>query len=198
MITLWLIIRLICVYFSVFLIDVAAYMGSQSGTRLGSASALSMATKTIAERVISENRQALGEYDFEERFHAGIKLVGTEVRSLRKKGSSNMKDGFVEIRDGEAWLFGLHISEFDRCAPRDQHEPKRTRKLLLHRKEILKLEQRVLQNNFEIIPTQLYWSEKNFVKVEIGIGKKKTVNDKRNDLIKKDAERSIRRAMKMY
>ena len=159
-------------------------------------SVLRMSTPGFIQAPISENRQARGEYEFEERFHAGIKLVGTEVRSLRKKGSSNLKDGFIEIRDGEAWLFGLHISEFERCAPRDQHEPKRTRKLLLHRKEILKLEQRVLQNNFEIIPTQLYWSDKNFVKVEVGVGKKKTVNDKRNDMIKKDGEKSIRRVMK--
>ncbi len=188
--------RLIGIYYAVLFSTVAAYMGSQGVLRLGRASVLHMATKTSAGSMISENRQANGEYEFEERFHAGIKLVGTEVRSLRKKGSSNMKDGFIEIREGEAWLFGLHISEFDRCAPRDQHEPKRTRKLLLHRKEILKLEQRVLQNNFEIIPTQLYWSEKNFVKVEIGVGKKKSVNDKRNELIKKEGQRSIRRVMK--
>lgn len=157
---------------------------------------LCMSTPGINNGIISDNRQANGEYEFEERLHAGLKLVGTEVRSCRKKGSCNIKDGFIEIREGEAWLFGVHISEFDRCSPRDQHEPKRTRKLLLHRKEILKLEQRVIQCNLEIIPTQLYWSDKNFVKVEIGIGKKKTVNDKRNDLIKKDGEKLIRRVMK--
>ena len=153
-------------------------------------------TPGLKNGIISENRQANGDYEWEEKYHAGIVLVGSEVKSCRTKGSCNLKSGFIEIREGEAWMYEVHIAEANRCGPYFQHEPKRTRKLLLHEREILKLEQRCLQRNTELIPTCLYWSDKNFVKVEIGVGKKKSVNDKRDDMIKKDGERSIRRVMK--
>lgn len=153
-------------------------------------------TPGLKKAVISENRQAEGDYEWDEKYHAGVMLVGSEVKSCRTKGSVNLKSGFIEIREGEAWLYQVHISEASRCGPIFQHEPKRTRKLLLHEREILKMEQRCVQRNMELIPTCVYWSDKNFVKVEIGVGKKKSVNDKRDDLIKKDGEKSIRRAMK--
>ena len=153
-------------------------------------------TPGFKQSIIADNRQAKGDYEFEEYYHGGIQLRGSEVKSCRMKGSCNLKSGFIEIREGEAWLYEVHIAEATRCGPIYQHEPKRTRKVLLHSKEILKLEQRVLQRNMELIPTELYWSDKNFVKVEIGVGKKKTINDKRDDMIKKDGQASIRRVMK--
>jgi SsrA-binding protein len=153
-------------------------------------------TPGFKQSIIADNRQAKGDYEFEEYYHGGIQLRGSEVKSCRTKGSCNLKSGFIEIREGEAWLYELHIAEATRCGPIYQHEPKRTRKVLLHSKEILKLEQRVLQRNMGLIPTELYWSDKNFVKVEIGVGKKKTINDKRDDMIKKDGQASIRRVMK--
>ena len=155
-----------------------------------------MSTPGLKNGIITDNRQANAEYEFEEKYHAGIQLFGSEVKSCRVKGSCNLKNGFVEIRNGEAWLFEVHIAEAKRCGPYFQHEPKRTRKLLLHHQQILKLEQMCLQRNMELIPTELYWSDKNFVKVEIGVGKKKSINDKRDGMIKRDGERSIRRVMK--
>ena len=145
--------------------------------------------------VISENRKALGEYEFEERYEAGLVLVGTEVKSCRKN-SVQLSDGVAEIRDGEAWLLNVHISEYERSAPRSQHPPKRMRKLLLNAREILKLEQRVLQRGLEIIPLRLFFNEKSYVKVELGVGKKKSLGDKRDDITKRDGEREVRRVMK--
>ena len=148
-----------------------------------------------ANSQISENRNANFEYEFTEKVEAGIVLLGTEVKSCRR-GSVQLSDGIAEIRDGEAWLMNVHIDEWNRSSMRDNHKPKRTRKLLLHKNEILKLEQRMLQRNQEIIPIRMYFNEKNFVKLELGIGSKKSLNDKRDDIIKRDGEREIRRVMK--
>ena len=177
----------------IFLGAVTCFMNSKY--QRNSVTAL-RSTPGFKKELISENKQADGDYEWDEKYHAGVVLVGSEVKSCRTKGSVNLKSSFVEIREGEAWLYEAHIAEARRCGPYFQHEPKRTRKLLLHEREILKMEQRCLQRNMELIPTCLYWSDKNFVKVEIGVGKKKSINDKRDDMIKKDGERSIRRVMK--
>jgi len=144
---------------------------------------------------IAENRKANAEYEWEEKFEAGVVLQGTEVKSCRKN-MVQLADGLAEVRDGEAWLLGVHVSEYERCSMREQHPPKRARKLLLHHREILKLEQRVLQRNLEIIPIRLFFNEKSYVKVELGVGKKKSMGDKRDDIIKRDGEREVRRVMK--
>ena len=102
----------------------------------------------------------------------------------------------TSLRDGECWLINCHIAEYQRCGRQQQHKPQRLRKLLLHGREILKLEQRILQRNCELIPTRIYFNEKNLVKVEIGVGTKKNTMDKRDDMIKRDGEREIRRTMK--
>eukprot|EP01041_Mallomonas_annulata_P010013 gene10013-20843_t len=145
--------------------------------------------------IVAQNRKANFEYEFEEKYEAGIMLTGTEVKSCRR-GNVQLSDGLAEIRDGECWLLNVHIAEHYRCGTRDQHSPKRMRKLLLSRKEILKLEQRVLQRNLEIIPISMYFSEKNYVKVELGVGKSKNLNDKRDDVEKREGEKEIRRVMK--
>lgn len=107
-----------------------------------------------------------------------------------------MSDGHVEITDGEAWLHGVHISEWTGCGGYFQHQPKRVKKLLLHRKEILTMEQRMKQNNCEIIPIRMYFSDKNMVKIEVGIGKKKNQVDKRATIEGREDGREIRRVMK--
>ena len=145
--------------------------------------------------MIAENRKANGEYEWEEKYEAGIQLCGTEVKSCRKN-QAQLSDGIAEIRDGEAWLLNVHINEYERCGMREQHPPKRARKLLLHGREILKLEQRVLQRNMEIIPIRLFFNEKACIKVELGVGKKKSLSDKRDDMVKRDGEREMRRVMK--
>jgi len=147
---------------------------------------------------IAENRKANSEYEWEEKYEAGIVLVGTEVKSCRKNGQVNLSDGVAEIREGELFLINVHISEYDRCSMRGQHAPKRARKLLVRGREILKLEQRVLQRNLELIPIRLYFNEKSFVKVEIGVGKKKSLVDKRDDIMKREGDREVRRVMKSF
>ena len=144
---------------------------------------------------IADNRKANSEYEWEEKYEAGISLMGTEVKSCRKN-QVQLSDGLAEVRDGEVWLLGVHVSEYERCSMREQHAPKRPRKLLLHHREILKLEQRVLQRNREIIPIRLFFNEKSCIKVELGVGRKKSLNDKRDDIQKRDGEREIRRVMK--
>lgn len=151
--------------------------------------------KSIEERHIAENRHAEYEYEFTEKFEAGIQLLGTEVKSCRKS-TVQLSDGVCEIIDGQAFLLNVHIAEYSKCGSRDQHAPKRVRKLLLNKKEILKLEQRVLQRNCEIIPIKMFFSEKQFVKVELGVGIKKSIIDKRDTEIKRDGEREVRRIMK--
>jgi len=137
-------------------------------------------------------------YEFDYHLEAGIVLTGTEVKACRQ-GNAIISDGHVDVRAGEAWLFNVHIGTYDRSADRDDHFPKRDRKLLLHHNEILKAEQRVLQKNYEIVPLKLVFSDKNFIKVQLGVGYKKSVIDKRDDIKKKEAVKDVRRAMKgMY
>jgi len=173
-----------------------ASSGSQWRLLLATPSSPSSSDTIRTTVTIAENRQANGEYEIEERYEAGVALFGSEVKSCRKGGGVQLSDGIAEIRQGEARLLNVHIAEHSRCSRLDQHKPKRVRKLLLHHKEILKLEQRVQQRNLEIIPLRLYFNEKSCIKVELGLGKKKSLNDKRDDLVKRDGEREVRRVMK--
>jgi SsrA-binding protein len=125
-----------------------------------------------------------------------VKLSGTEASACRKKGSVQLSDGVVDIIDSECWLLNVHIADCPRCAPRDQHENKRARKLLLTRKEIMKLEQRLVDSrNYELVPIKLFYKE-NFIKLEFGVGKQKNLQDKRDDIMKREGNRSINRSMK--
>jgi len=148
-----------------------------------------------AGETIAENRESGFEYEFVERYQAGIELIGTEVKSCRS-GNVQLSDGLAEVRDGELWLLNVHISPHNRASMSTQHPPKRARRLLLKRTEILRLEQRMLQRNLEVIPIKMFFSDKNFVKLELGVGSKKSLQDKRDDVIKRDGEREIRRVMK--
>ena len=118
------------------------------------------------------------------------------MKSCRRGGSVILSDGDISIRDQECWLDNVHIAEYNKCGMRDQHKLKRPRKLLLTKREILKLEQRIVQKGYHIVPLRMFFNENNFVKLEIGVGPAKTANDKRDDMIKKDGEREIRRVMK--
>mmetsp|Transcript_28747 Transcript_28747/g.48227 ORF Transcript_28747/g.48227 Transcript_28747/m.48227 type:complete len:220 (+) Transcript_28747:150-809(+) len=144
---------------------------------------------------IAENKKGGYEYEWEEKIEAGIQLVGTEVKSCRR-GNVQLSDGFAQVLDGECFLCNVHIAEYFGSGPIYQHTPKRNRKLLLHKKEILKLEQRMVQQNFEIIPVSMYFTPHQRVKVELGIGKKKNMRDKRQEIMGKEGNREIRRVMK--
>ena len=145
-------------------------------------------------KLIAKNPNAYRNYFIESTMEAGIVLTGTEIKSIRNS-KVNIKDTYINLKNGEAWVYGMHISpyEFGNIYNRD---PLRNRKLLLHKREIMKLIGMIKQKGVSIVPISIYWNN-NKVKMEIGIGKGKKLYDKREDIAKKDAQRKIERAMKM-
>lgn len=147
------------------------------------------------EKVIAVNRKAQHEYFFEERFEAGIELVGTEIKSVRK-GHVQLKDSYVSFIDGEAWIKEMHISPYE-YGNRFNHDETRIRKLLLHKAEIRKLSEKVKLKGYTVVPTSMYFS-KGRAKMEIALAKGKDLHDKRNTEKEKQAQREIQKAMKNY
>lgn len=147
------------------------------------------------EKIIAKNPSAYHNYFIENTIESGIVLTGTEIKSIRN-GKVNIKDSYVNIKNGEIWIYGMHISpyEFGNIFNKD---PLRTRKLLLNRHEINKLTGQIKQKGISLVPISMYWS-KNKVKLEIGIGKGKKLYDKREDMAKKEAQRKIERSLKNY
>lgn len=143
-------------------------------------------------RIIADNRKARHDYFIHERYEAGIALVGTEVKSIRQ-GRVNLKDGYAQIRNGELWLYNVHISPYEE-GNRFNVEPLRPRKLLMHRSEISKLAGKVQQRGYTLIPLSLYWS-RGKVKVNLGVCTGKKIYDKRKDLAEKSARRDMARAL---
>lgn len=144
-------------------------------------------------KLIVDNRRARYEYHILDTFEAGIVLVGTEVKSLRA-GKVTMKDAFVTIRNGEPWLHNLHISPFEK-GNRFNHEPTRPRKLLLHSRQIEKLEEGTQAKGLTVVPLKLYLT-RGLVKVEIGLCQGKKIHDKRQVQAERSAKREIEREMK--
>jgi SsrA-binding protein len=142
---------------------------------------------------IVENRKAYHDYFIEETLEAGIVLVGTEVKSLRG-GRITLRDSYAEIRGGELYLVGVHISPYDQGNVWN-HDPMRVRKLLLHRREIERLESRVNEKGYSVVPTKVYFKDGR-AKVELGLAHGKKLYDKRADLAKKDAQRDMERSLK--
>ena len=145
------------------------------------------------EKLIAKNPTAYHNYSIENTIEAGIVLTGTEIKSIRN-GKINLKDTYVNIKDGEVFVYGMHISpyEFGNIYNKD---PLRTRKLLLNRREIDRLYGMIKQKGVSLVPTKMYFKG-NKVKLEVGIGKGKKLFDKREDMAKKDAEMKIKRALK--
>ena len=143
---------------------------------------------------IALNRKARHEYSIEETFETGIVLSGTEVRSLRE-GGGQLTDTYVLIRKGEAWIHGLHIRAYSH-GNRFNQEPDRVRKLLLHKKQIRYLDQKVAQAGYTLIPLSLYFSPEGLVKVELAVAKGKKIHDKRDSIAKRDSDRDVSRALK--
>ena len=144
------------------------------------------------QRQIADNRKARHDYFIHERYEAGIALVGTEVKSIRQ-GKVNLKDGYAQIRNGEVWLYNVHISPYEE-GNRFNVDPLRPRKLLMHRAEISKLAGKVQQRGYTLIPLALYWA-RGKVKVSVGICTGKKIYDKRKDLAAKTARRDMERGM---
>ena len=145
-------------------------------------------------KIISQNKKAFHDYFIEDTYEAGIVLQGTEIKSVRK-GNCNLKDSFVRIKDGEAFIENMHISPYEQ-GNIFNHEARRTRKLLLHKKQINKLYKQIKEGGYTIVPTKVYFDQGSKAKVEIALAKGKKLYDKRNDLKEKDAKRDMERAYK--
>ena len=144
-------------------------------------------------KVIANNKKAYHDYFIEDKYEAGIELFGTEVKSVRQ-GSVNLKDSWVNIKDGEAFIMGMHISPYEKGNIFNK-DPLRVRKLLLHRREIDKLFGLVKQDGYSLIPTSLYLKG-SYVKLEVALAKGKKLYDKRETEAKKSAKRDIERAVR--
>jgi SsrA-binding protein len=147
----------------------------------------------MGEKLICNNKKAYHEFFIEEKLEAGIVLTGTEVKALRL-GNANLNDSFAQVRSSEAFLNNLHISPYE-FGNRENHESDRARKLLLHKKEILKLFSKIREQGYTLIPLRLYFKN-GLVKAELGLAKGKKLYDKREDLKQKDHKREIAQALK--
>ena len=142
---------------------------------------------------IATNRQASYRYNLLERFEAGIILTGTEVKSLRE-GNVQLKDAYAAVRDGEVWLLGMYIAPYGPAA-RDNHDPERPRKLLLHRKEIERLIGQTAERGLTLVPTRIYFSGSN-AKVELALARGKDVYDKRETIRRREVQREVQRELR--
>ena len=146
-------------------------------------------------QTVADNRKARFDYTLEDKFEAGIMLSGTEVKSLRM-GQCTIKEAYVGPKDGEVWIFNLHIPEYQQAAQNLQHDPKRPRKLLLHKKEMNKVLGSVTRDGYTIVPTKLYFNKRGLVKIEIALGKGKKQHDKREVKKARDWNRDKQRIMR--
>jgi SsrA-binding protein len=144
-------------------------------------------------KMLVRNRRALHDYAIEERLEAGIALIGSEVKSLRDQRAS-LGEGYVSVRGGEAWLVGVQINEYP-WAHQQNHDPTRERKLLLHRREIGKLDTKLTQKGYSAVPLAIYLKSGR-IKVEIGVGRGKRQYEKRETVKEAEAKREIDRAMR--
>jgi len=144
-------------------------------------------------KIVATNRKATHDYAIEDRFEAGIVLLGTEIKSIRA-GQANLREGYVQVRGTELWLVNTHIAPYD-PAGREGHDPLRPRKLLLHHKEIAKLLTRTQERGYTIIPLKIYLKNRR-AKVEIALARGKRQYDKRETIAKREAGRQIERALK--
>ncbi len=143
------------------------------------------------------NKKAYHDYHILDKLEAGISLIGSEAKAIRS-ARVNLKDGFVRIINGEAFLFGMHVSHLSTAVAAYKPSETRDRKLLLHKKQILKLTQRVKEDGLTIVPISVYANDRNKIKVEIALAKGKQQHDKRESMKEKDAKLEIARAMKRY
>jgi SsrA-binding protein len=144
---------------------------------------------------VATNRQASYRYNLLERFECGIVLTGTEVKSLRE-GKAQLKDAYATVRDGEVWLIGVYIPPYGPAA-RDNHDPERPRKLLLHRREIERLEGRINERGLTLIPTRMYFAgPRSRAKVEIALAKGKDIYDKRQTIRRREMARDVQRELR--
>jgi SsrA-binding protein len=147
----------------------------------------------VSIKVIATNRKARHQYQLHDTFEAGLVLMGSEIKSIRA-GNLSLREGFVQFEGGEAWLVNVHIAQYD-PASRQNHDPRRRRKLLLHRRQIDRLRSRVQEKGYTVVPTRLYLKDGR-AKVEIALARGKRQYDKRQAIAKRDSKRHMDRAIK--
>ena len=148
-----------------------------------------------AERTVAGNRRVYHDYFIDETMEAGLVLTGTEVKSVRA-GRVNLREAYARIDRGEAWLWNAHISPYD-YGNRFNHDPQRTRKLLLHRSQISRLNTQMKKKGYTLVPLRIYFS-RNVAKVELGLARGKKSFDKRDSMAERDAQRDIERALRIH
>jgi SsrA-binding protein len=147
-----------------------------------------------AIKIVTENRKARHEYFIEETLEAGMVLTGTEAKSLRA-GKASLQDSFARVENGEVFLYNMHISPYER-GNRFNHDPKRTRKLLLNKSEIRRLIGKTREKGFTLIPLKAYFNSRGFAKLELALARGKKLWDKREDIAARDAKREMERAFR--
>ncbi len=152
--------------------------------------------KKTTDNSIAVNRKAWHDYEILNKYEAGVSLVGSEVKSIRE-GRVNLKDSYVEIREMEAFLMNTHISEYMNSSY-NNHEPRRKRKLLLHKAEIMKLDRKIKVKGVTIVPLRMYFNPKGYIKMEIAVVKGKRLYEKKQTIKDRDVNREINRDLKNY
>ena len=153
-----------------------------------------MAKKKTDGKLIANNKKAYHDYFILDTYEAGISLAGTEVKSLRM-GKCSIKESFIRIENGEVWIYGMHISPYEKGNIFNK-DPLRVRRLLMHKTEIRRLESKLAEKGLTLVPLQVYFKG-SLVKVEVGLARGKKLYDKRQDIAKKDARREVERDYKM-
>lgn len=147
-------------------------------------------------KTIAQNKKAFHDYEILDRFEAGVSLVGSEVKSIRA-GRVSLKDSYVEVQGGEAWLLRCHVSPYEQAGVFN-HEPERRRKLLLHEREIHRLDQKVRERGFSIVPLQLYFNDKGRIKAEIALARGKREYEKKQKIKERDIRREMDRDVQRF
>ncbi len=150
----------------------------------------------MARQLVARNRRARRDYAVEETFEAGIALLGSEIKSLRAHRAS-LDEAYARVKDGEVWLVGAHIAPYGPSGGRG-HDPERPRKLLLHKREIARLIGQVGRAGYTLVPMSLYFNDRGYAKVELGLARGQTKVDKRRKIIQEEEERRAREAMKRF
>ncbi len=145
------------------------------------------------EKTVAQNRKARHEYSIEDSFEAGIVLTGTEIKSIRA-GKVSLAEAYARIENGEAWLIGANISPWD-TGNRNNHEPKRNRKLLIHRDQIVALLLKTKSKGLTLVPLKMYITGRGRAKLELGLGRGKQLHDRRRDIAARDQRREMDRQM---
>ena len=148
----------------------------------------------MPEKVVVRNRRARHDYDILETYEAGIALRGTEVKSLRE-GKASLQDAYAKVEDGEVWLYQMHISPYEQGG-RFNHDPKRPRKLLLHKYEIRKLIGRTQERGLTLVPLKVYFNERGMAKVELALARGKRLYDRRREIARRIEEKDVERALR--